>query len=162
MDRDDLSSRPLVPPVPLAPLAPLVPAPAALATGFLLDLAAVALFVLIGRHSHGESDAADGILSTAWPFAVGVVGGYVPVVPLRWPVAAAHSGLMVVFKTVVLGMILRAAVQDDAPPVSFVLVTVVALSGFMLGWRLLLASRLPLFRPLPAVVPTAAGAPSIL
>jgi len=32
--------------------------------------------VVIGRHSHSEADSTDGILTTAWPFLIGVIGGY--------------------------------------------------------------------------------------
>jgi peptidoglycan/LPS O-acetylase OafA/YrhL len=158
MERDALSSSPLAPyQLPTTSSRPA----AGVVLGVLSDLVAVGLFVLIGRHSHHETDSAPGILTTAWPFAIGVLGGYVPVVPLGWPVTALRSGLVVLAKTVVLGMILRAGVQHEGTPFSFVVVTVVVLGVFMLGWRLI-AFRLPVFRPAPIAAANPAQAPSIL
>ncbi len=158
MERDYLSNRPLAPyALPAAPGT----SPAGVALGFLADLAAVALFVLIGRHSHGEADSTRSILTTAWPFMVGVAGGYVPIVPLRWPVTALRSGLTVVAKTVILGMLLRAGVQHSGTPFSFIVVTVIFLSLFMLGWRQA-AVRVPFLRDSPLAAKLDPDTPSIL
>jgi hypothetical protein len=58
-------------------------------------------------------------------------------------------------------MILRAGVQHQGTPFAFIVVTVVVLSAFMFGWRLL-AARLPVFRTAPVPVGSPAEAPSIL
>ncbi len=41
----------------------------------LADLAAVSIFVIVGRLSHEESLSASGLVRTGWPFLVGIVGG---------------------------------------------------------------------------------------
>src|SRR5690349_17241273 len=39
------------------------------------DLLSVLVFAIIGRASHDEGFTASGLVTTAWPFVVGVVGG---------------------------------------------------------------------------------------
>lgn len=105
---------------------------------YLLDLVMVVLFVSIGRRSHAEGLDPVGLLGTFWPFAVGLVVGWLSVRGVRWPVGAVTSGLVVWVSTVVIGMLLR-VVSGQGVEISFVIVTVVVLGVFVLGWRAIAA-----------------------
>jgi hypothetical protein len=106
------------------------------------DLVAVAIFVAVGRASHNETLSLAGLLTTAWPFVIGVGGGYVGLLLARWPALSLRGGSVVAVKTVIIGLVLRYAVQRDGTPPAFVLVTVLVLTALMLGWRLLALNRL--------------------
>jgi FtsH-binding integral membrane protein len=109
--------------------------PRALALAGLADLACVLLFVVIGRSSHAEGDTLGGILTTGWPFWVGVAGGYVGVLAFRLAPASLSGACMVLAKTLVVGMILRNVVQQEGTPPAFVLVAAVFLGLTLAGWR---------------------------
>jgi hypothetical protein len=100
------------------------------------DLAAVAIYVLVGRLSHDESVSASGLLSTGWPFLIGIVGGYIGIALTRWPALSLRGGAVITVKTFVIGLVLRYGVAEDATPFSFVVVTIVVLAALMLGWRI--------------------------
>jgi peptidoglycan/LPS O-acetylase OafA/YrhL len=107
-----------------------------IAAALAADLACVFTFVIIGRNAHAEVDSAGGILSTAWPFLIGVVGGYVGAAMARWPALSARGAAVIVAKTLILGLVLRYGIQREGTPLSFIIVTVLFLSAFMAGWRL--------------------------
>ena len=108
------------------------------------DVVAVLVFALVGRASHEEGLTAAGLLETAWPFVVGVAGGWAGVflarmAPLSYPAAA-----MMLVKTLVLGCVLRVIFTDGGTPVSFVAVAAIFLGACFFGWRAavrVLASR---------------------
>jgi hypothetical protein len=97
----------------------------------LLDLAAVLVFAVIGRTSHAEDVA--GTLATAAPFAAGAVVGVLVARAWRDPLAW-RSGLLVWAGAVVVGLALRVLITGRLP-LSFVVVTTVALGVLVLGWR---------------------------
>jgi hypothetical protein len=124
--------------------------PRALAVAALADLACVLVFVAIGRSSHEEGFTLGGLLTTGWPFWLGVAGGYVGVLAFRLVPGSLPGAAMVLIKTLVVGMILRSAVQHDGTPVSFVVVSTVFLAVTLVGWRVvvyLLALRRRPVRP---------------
>ena len=99
------------------------------------DVLAVLVFALIGRASHEAGLTASGLLETAWPFVVGVAGGWAGVflarlTPLSYPAAA-----MMLVKTLVLGCVLRVIFTDGGAPVSFVAVAALFLGACFFGWR---------------------------
>ncbi len=100
-----------------------------------LDAVAVGLFVGIGRvvHSHGLS--LGGLASTAWPFATGLLVGWLVLAAWRRPVRTVSGGLTVCVSTVSVGMTLR-VVSGQGTAVAFVLVAFGFLGSLMLGWRL--------------------------
>jgi hypothetical protein len=106
------------------------PAFAALA----IDGAFVLLFVVIGRATH-EEDRLLGALVTYWPFAVGLLLGWLVFRGWRAPLALARTALPVWALTVAVGMLLRVASGQGVQP-SFVIVTSIVLAVFLLGWRL--------------------------
>jgi hypothetical protein len=100
------------------------------------DLICVLLFVLIGRNAHSEGDSASGVVATAWPFIVGVIGGYIGVILTRWSALSWRGGAVIVAKTLILALVLRYGVARDGTPLPFIIVTVVFLAATMFGWRL--------------------------
>jgi len=109
---------------------------AAVAWAAALDVVLVLVFVLIGRASHDEADTAAGIVTTAWPFLVGLVVGWAVMRAWRAPLALAWTGVGVWVATVVVGMLLR-VVSGQGTALSFVIVATIVLGVFLLGWRAL-------------------------
>lgn len=105
------------------------------AAAVVADFAAVVLFVVIGRSSHGEDVGLAGVAATAWPFLVGLAAGWVALLTL--PVRAERpwpAGVLVTVLTVAVGMTLRVATGGGVEP-SFVIVATVVLAVFFIGWR---------------------------
>lgn len=101
-----------------------------------LDVACVLLFVAIGRASHHEADAVLGFLRTAWPFLSGLAIGWVVMRAWHRPAGLVPAGLGVWLITVAGGMVLRVA-SGQGVAVTFVIVALVFLGIFLLGWRTL-------------------------
>lgn len=100
-----------------------------------LDLACVLVFVLIGRASHSEGETLSGLARTAWPFLAGLLIGWVAVLASRRSGARPGAGVGIWLATVAVGMVLR-AVSGQGVAAVFVLVALVFLGLFLLGWRL--------------------------
>lgn len=98
------------------------------------DLVLVIVFVLIGRASHGEGIL--GLLQTVWPFTAGLAVGHVLALVLgqRRTGSNRWAGTIVWITTVAVGMLLR-ALSGQGVQLSFVIVTVLVLGVFLLGWR---------------------------
>ena len=102
---------------------------------FVADLVAVVVFAAIGRHTHSESDGAGGLLTTVWPFAVGVLAGWCVALAWRRRVPwSVRDAVPVWISTVAVGMVLR-HLSGRGTPLSFVVVATVFLGLFLLGWR---------------------------
>lgn len=103
---------------------------------FLLDLALVCVFALVGMASHGSP--LSGFLTTAWPFVVGLV--------LAWSVPAVRSLPLLVWPTGVavwagtagVGLILR-GISGGGVSGAFPLVTAGVLAVLLVGWRAVVA-----------------------
>ena len=97
------------------------------------DLLAVLVFAAIGRSSHAEVVDGLGILTTAAPFLLGLVVGWLGArawrAPLRLPVAMA-----VWVSVTVVGLGVRAAFTHRLP-LTFVLIAAASLALLLLGWR---------------------------
>jgi hypothetical protein len=102
---------------------------------FLADAVLVLAFVLIGRASHDENPV-PGALVTYWPFAVGLVAGWLVARAWRAPSALVRTALPVWAVTVFVGLLLRVASDQGVQP-GFVIVTAVVLAVFLGGWRAL-------------------------
>jgi len=100
-----------------------------------LDVVLVLAFVAIGRSSHDEGDTIEGLATTFWPFLVGMLVGWAIVRGTRGPLATWRSGVVVWVSTVVVGMLLR-VVSGQGIAVSFVIVALIVLGVFLVGWRL--------------------------
>ena len=104
-----------------------------------VDVAAVLLFVLLGRRAHDEGSLLSGTASVAWPFICGALLGWIVLLLARRPTpSSVRGGLVIVATTVALGMLLRAATGGGIQ-VPFVVVATAVLAAFLLGWRLLLS-----------------------
>jgi len=103
-----------------------------------LDLAVVLLFAVIGRLSHGEGADPLGILVTAWPFVVGLIGTSVSLIGMKRPTDELLNGVFVWLGTLVFGMWIRFNAGDGVQP-AFVVVAAVVLALGLLGWRLIAA-----------------------
>ncbi|MDE3202652.1 MAG: DUF3054 domain-containing protein [Acidobacteriota bacterium] len=100
----------------------------------LVDVAAVVLFVAIGRSSHHHQETVRGFLSTAWPFAVGLGVGWA--LAARGGLWGRRAGLIVCSATVAVGMVLR-VVAGQGTAWSFILVALGFLGAVMLLGRTL-------------------------
>lgn len=103
----------------------------------IVDAALVILFAAIGRATH-EGDAfgpfGTGLATTAWPFLVALLAGWLITRAWRRPVAVLRTGLPVWAVTVVLGVTLR-ALSGQGIAIAFVIVATITLALFLLGWR---------------------------
>lgn len=102
-----------------------------------LDLLVVAVFVVIGRHVHDHGINLSGIVSTAWPFVVGLSIGWCILWAAGRSWISVTDGITVSVATVAVGMILR-AIAGQGVAVAFVLVALGFLGSLMVGGRALL------------------------
>ena len=100
-----------------------------------LDCCCVLVFVIIGRASHTKGESLAGIASTAWPFLAGLAGGWLAARAWRRPSRLWPAGVGAWLGAVALGMVLR-VVSGQGTAVAFVIVALVFLGLFLLGWRL--------------------------
>lgn len=99
------------------------------------DAVVVLAFAALGRGFHGEVNPVLGVLSTAWPFLVGLLVAWATPLVRRRPTAVWPSGLIVWIATYAIGMLLRAlSAQGLAAP--FLVVALGVLGLAFLGWRL--------------------------
>lgn len=98
------------------------------------DVAAVAVFVLIGRRSHDDGITLTGVARTAAPFLLALAAGWGLTRAWRAPMSI-RTGLVVWVTTVVAGLVLRRVVFSDGTAVAFVIVTAVTLGLLVCGWR---------------------------
>ena len=114
--------------------------PAGFSRGFLiaaaLDLMFVAVFATTGRASHKESLSLSGIIETAWPFAVGLLIGWLLTRAWRAPVRIRPTGLVIWAWTVAVGLVLR-LISGQGVELAFVIVATLVLGLLLLGWRLI-------------------------
>ena len=118
-------------------------APRSAVAGAVADICCVLVFVVIGRASHTKGEALAGIASTAWPFLAGLAIGWLASRAWRSPFGLVPAGVAAWLATVAFGMVLR-VVSGQGTAVAFIIVALVFLGLFLLGWRvlaLLLARR---------------------
>jgi len=114
------------------------------ALGILADVCCVLVFVLIGRANHHAGETLAGVASTAWPFLAGLAASEVATRGWRRPFALVPTGVGVWAGTVAGGQLLRVVSGQGTAP-AFIVVSVLFLGLFLLGWRLgarLLARRI--------------------
>ena len=110
--------------------------PGTVALAAVFDVAAVVLFVILGRSSHAEDLTAIGALDTLWPFLAGLVLGWVLTFAWVRPLAILWPGIPIWIITVAAGMLFRASAGQGVA-FSFVVVATVFLGIFLVGWRLI-------------------------
>lgn len=102
---------------------------------FAVDAVLVVLFAATGRLSHAENVLV-GLWTTAWPFLLALVAGWLITRAWLAPRAVVRTGLPVWAITVAGGMVLRAAVGQGVA-VSFIVVAAIVLFVLLVGWRAL-------------------------
>ncbi|GAB3289743.1 DUF3054 domain-containing protein [Pseudoclavibacter terrae] len=106
----------------------------------IVDLLLVVVFAVIGRMSHAEGLSLAGIVTTGWPFVLGLLLAWVLVTLFRWkPWRPFPAGVFVWVVTVGGGMLLRLMIGDTAE-VAFIIVASIVLGAFLLLPRLLLGT----------------------
>lgn len=101
---------------------------------FAADVVLVVVFAAIGRGSHDEAPFGPGLVTTAWPFVVALVAGWIVTLAWRAPTAPLRTGVPVWAITVIGGMLLRWASDQGTAP-AFIIVATLTLALFLVGWR---------------------------
>jgi hypothetical protein len=120
-----------------------------LVAAFAGDVAVIAAFVLIGRHSHDEAGGVAGFVGTSAPFLVALAISWLGALTLdaaqhRRPAALmrhAERGVAIGIGTAALGGLLRRSLWDESTAFSFLVVALVFCAAAMGGWRFV-ASRI--------------------
>lgn len=99
-----------------------------------LDVVAVLVFVVIGRSSHGEALGIPGLLTTFWPFLVGLAIGWAAAQAWKHPFRLPLPGVPIWLITVIGGMLFRVLSGQGTAP-SFIAVATIALGILLIGWR---------------------------
>jgi MFS-type transporter involved in bile tolerance (Atg22 family) len=102
------------------------------------DVAVIVVFVAIGRDSHNEGAAVDGIVSVAAPFLIALVIGWVAAQAWKRPLQV-EAGFIIWPITVAVGMVLRRFVFDRGTALPFIIVATLFTGLFLVGWRLVAA-----------------------
>lgn len=105
-----------------------------------LDIACVAVFVIVGRRNHDEAFTVSGLSGALAPFLIALVASWFLTGTWRDP-KDARKGALVWIGTVTLGMVLRRFVFDDGTATAFVIVATVFLGVFLNGTRALARFR---------------------
>ncbi len=99
-----------------------------------LDLAWVVLFVVIGRVNHDKGVNPAGVVSTLWPFALGLAVGWLVARGWRRPTALWPTGIVVWLGCVTIGMVFR-VVSGQGTVAAFIGVALAFVGLGLLGWR---------------------------
>ncbi len=106
----------------------------------LIDLVAVVVFVAIGRARHHHGDALRGLVSTSWPFALGLAVAWLILKRRSRRGLGLRDGAFVVVVTVAVGMVAR-VLAGQGTAFAFILVALAFLGLAMEGWRLFALRR---------------------
>ena len=106
-------------------------------TAVALDFVAIAVFALLARMAHQSEEMPfnfAGWASTVWPFAIGVVLGWV-IVLMSTRGEKQEKGVLIWLITVVTGLVIWGIRNQQLPHWSFIVVASVMSALLMLGWR---------------------------
>ncbi len=124
--------------VPTAPTVPPRSSAAAerrITVAAVLDVVAITVFVAAGRRTHDQDPGLTGVFTTAAPFLIGLVVGWLVARAWRRPFAIL-TGVVVWVATIAIGMPLRNLVFDRGTATSFVIVATAFTFATLVGWRL--------------------------
>lgn len=105
---------------------------------FAADIALVLLFAGLGRSSHEREATLLGLVETAWPFIAGLAIVWISARITKRPLAVLNSGIPVWVGTVAIGLLLRFWTGGGVA-LPFVIVSILTLGVFLLGWRAIMA-----------------------
>jgi peptidoglycan/LPS O-acetylase OafA/YrhL len=111
----------------------------------LSDAFLILVFAGIGRDAHQRGDIVTGVFLTAWPFLAGGAIAWFAGRAWRNPLSMA-SGAVIWLGAVAGGMVLR-ALTGQSVVFAFVIVALLSLALFLLGYRALIALVRRLRRP---------------
>lgn len=102
----------------------------------IVDLILVVLFTIIGHYTHSQNFDPQGLLTTAWPFLVGL--GLAWLLSAIWdrPIAPLQTGTAVWAITVLLGLVLR-ALTGSGTEGAFIVVAASLNLITLVGWRII-------------------------
>jgi hypothetical protein len=101
----------------------------------LIDLLCLGIFVTIGRANHHDGLSVGGVVSTLWPFALGLAMGWSLTWRYRRSGEAPREGLLLAVVTVAAGMVAR-VVSGQGTVLAFIIVALAFVTLFFVGWRL--------------------------
>lgn len=102
------------------------------------DVTLIIIFATIGRDAHQRGESFAGVLATAWPFLAGAAIGWLAIRAWRAPLRVWPTAVIVWIAAVAGGMIFRAATGQGVAP-AFVVVALITLGIFLVGYRAVLA-----------------------
>jgi hypothetical protein len=102
----------------------------------LADVAAIIVFVAIGRRNHHEGTAVDGIATVAAPFLIALLVGWIAARAWARPIEV-EAAFVIWPITVALGMVLRNLVFDRGTALPFIVVATLVTGVFLIGWRMI-------------------------
>jgi hypothetical protein len=102
------------------------------------DLVLILLFAGIGRDAHQRGDVVVGAFQTGWPFLAGAAIAWFCLRVWRSPLRIWPAGVAVWLGAVVFGMLLR-ALTGQTVVLPFVIVALLSLGVFLVGYRLIVA-----------------------
>ncbi|SEJ05740.1 Protein of unknown function [Arthrobacter sp. yr096] len=102
------------------------------------DLLLILVFAAIGRDAHARGEIVSGAFMTAWPFLAGAAVAWFAVRAWRSPLAVWPSGVCIWLGSVLVGMLLRAATGQTVV-LPFIIVALISLGVFLVGYRALVA-----------------------
>lgn len=103
-----------------------------------VDLALVVLFTVIGRASHDEAITPAGVFTTAWPFVLAVLAGWLLITLARLRHTAVWPAGVILWVVTLLGGIGLRLLGGGTAEGAFILVAGIVLALFLLLPRLLL------------------------
>ncbi|WLQ06170.1 DUF3054 domain-containing protein [Arthrobacter oryzae] len=104
----------------------------------LVDAVLILTFAAIGRDAHQRGDVITGVFLTAWPFLAGAAMAWLVMRVWRAPLQAWPAGVAVWLGALALGMLLR-ALTGQTVVLPFVIVALLSLGTFLVGYRLIVA-----------------------
>ncbi|WP_255768992.1 DUF3054 domain-containing protein [Pseudarthrobacter sulfonivorans] len=108
----------------------------AIAAAGLADAILILVFAAIGRDAHQRPDVIIGVFLTAWPFLAGAALAWLVARAWRRPLSLP-AGVAIWLGAVAGGMILR-ALTGQSVVLAFVIVALLSLGLFLVGYRALL------------------------
>lgn len=99
-----------------------------------IDAVLVVVFAAIGMREHHGGFTVAALLAVAWPFLAGLAVGWLVGRVWQDPAAPLRTGVPIWILAAGGGMIIRVA-SGGGFAVSFLIVTLLVLAAFLVGWR---------------------------
>ncbi len=120
------------------------PSLAAMPIAPLFDVAAIVVFVALGRRSHDEGGGIGEVVEIAAPFLIALGVAWAVLCAWRAPTKPS-TGVHLAIVTVGVGQTLRNLVFERGTAVAFIIVSAVMVTALFVGWRLVVQRWFPRF-----------------